>query len=210
MSFDLYQTRADLQAGWQTLHDVDKASRIAQILDAGMGGRTLARSLNVSEALVRHLAIANEARPEEKQLARQGRLSTNQLVKLVKVRRKQTADVQREAEAEKGAVAARRGAKVITSWLAGKLQSAYAEQVIDEARHRLAEAEAAGKLPKFRAPKGMKVSEIIRRLEPKPSADDVSFVDRYAHWLARWSFFAFPNAEVRDRALDHAWEVFIH
>ena len=83
MPFDLFQAVADLRSGWQTLHDIDKSTIVAATLAAGMRGRTLAKAVGCSEGSIRRLAIISTATAEEKDLARRGALSTNQLVKQV-------------------------------------------------------------------------------------------------------------------------------
>ena len=66
-------------------------------------------------------------------------------------------------------------------------------------------AEQCGTLPQGPPPPpGTPVEEIIRRCRPKPETEESSHVARYAHWLAVWAFYAFPDTLVRDRALNLA------
>jgi len=207
--FDLYKAVANLQNAWPDLHDVDRALRIKQILDIGMGGRTLARAIGCSEGLIRHLRIAADAAEEDLQQARAGTLSTCQLVKKVLSRRKEQEEIMRANLKAQAQLAAQQGAEKIFSWLGSELSSSYAEQTLDEANRMLANAEYAGKLPTNRVPVEMSVENIISYCRPKNLLDDSAAVDcdaeiplsRYARWLAHWAFYAFPEPEVRHEAL---------
>jgi hypothetical protein len=55
MMSDLFQAVADLQPGWTTLHAIDKADLIKDILAAGMKCRTLAQAVKCSESTIRKL-----------------------------------------------------------------------------------------------------------------------------------------------------------
>jgi hypothetical protein len=67
---------AALQSKWQNLPDVDRAEAIVPLLATGMSGRGLADALSCSEPLIRYLKPLTEALPEEKRLARLGKIST--------------------------------------------------------------------------------------------------------------------------------------
>lgn len=210
MPFDLFKARAELKANWENLHDVDKAERIAQILAAGMSGRTLARSLGHSEALIRYLKPLQFATSEEKQLASGGKLSTAELLRNVKTRGEAEARKKEQVRSAQQAYLARQAQEEIVNWLASVFAPGYAEQMIDEARSLLAEAEANGKLPKDKAPAGMSFSEIMSRCEPAPlTSDEVHPLTREAFWLALGCCYAFPDGEVRGRALNLAWSTFV-
>ncbi len=210
MPQDLFQSRAELEALWDTLPDVDKAARIAELIAFGMTGRTLAKSLHKSEGLIRHLRILNDALPREKQLAREGELSTRKLVRIVEARRRRKENHQKAIEADSRIVESLRASKEIVNWLGKSFLPAYAEQLIDEARRLLAAATETDTLPKDRAPDGMTITEIIDRCDSKvPRADDSLSLARSACWLALWTFFGYPDANVRDKALDLAWATMI-
>lgn len=205
MAFDLFQARADLQAGWQTLHDVDKAKLISQILDAGMSGRTLAKSLGKSEGLIRHLAIANDAPPADKRLALDHELSTAELVRRVRDRRDRDQRWAQELAAARNVKTIAQATDEIATWLLERLGRPYAEQVVEEARFLLANAEATGKFPKGKAPAGMTFAETMDRcLQSIKPSDDVDQISRYAYCLAVGCYYAFPDSNLRSRALDHA------
>jgi hypothetical protein len=52
----------------------------------------------------------------------------------------------------------------------------------------------------------MPVSKIIERCCPlEDTHDELSFAARYSYWLALWTYDAYPDTRVRDRALELAW-----
>ncbi len=198
---------AALQSKWQNLPDVDRAEAIVRILAAGMSGRGLANALNCSEALIRYLKPLTEALPEEKRLARLGKISTRKLKRRIAKRKTEKANKKEQAAEFACLEAAHRGADHILQWFnkEEKIAYPYAERIVLEARRKLREAERDG-LPKEKAPAGLAVSEIIRHCDRAVPAttDDVNFVERYANWLALWAYHAMPDARVREEALDIA------
>jgi hypothetical protein len=55
------------------------------------------------------------------------------------------------------------------------------------------------------APHDTPVSQIIERAKPPALTEDhIDIVAWFAQWLCKWSFFAFPDADMRDAALDLA------
>ncbi len=205
MAFDLFQARADLQAGWQTLHDVNKAELISNILDAGMSGRTLAKSLGKSEGLIRHLAIANDASATDKKLALDNKLSTAELVRRVRDRRDRDKQRAQELAAARSVKTIAQATDEIVTWLVERLSVPYAEQVVEEARRLLAGSEANGKVPKGKAPAGMSFAELMDLcLQSTKASDDVHQISRYAYCLAVGCYYAFADSNVRSQALDRA------
>lgn len=205
MPFDLFQAVDSLRRDWPTLHDVDRGEQIAQILSSGMSGRTLADAVRCDEKHIRHLATADRAVPDDKAAARAGQISTRELVRRVKARDQETQAAQRKTAAEKAVQAATRAGNRILRWLEEEqISSAYGEQIVDFARQQFMDAHSRGKLPKTRAPQGMSVDEIIHRCEVQRDLK-VMMVETYSKWLARWLFFALPDANGFLRALDVAW-----
>lgn len=66
-----------------------------------------------------------------------------------------------------------------------------------------------GSLPP-QVPEDPKLSseELIRKWRPIPTRPDggATSISWYHQWLFRWSFYAFPDSEIRDLALDLALE----
>ncbi len=208
MQTQVLEAVAALQSTWQNLPDVDRAEVIVHILAAGMSGRGLANALNCSEALIRHLKPLVEALPEEKRLARLGKISTRELKRRIAERKTEKANKKEQTAEFARLEAAHRGADHIQQWSnkEEKIAYPYAEQIVLEARRKLREAERDGKLPKEKAPAGVPVPEIIRRCDRAVPAttDDVNFIERYANWLVLWAYHVMPDARVRDEALDIA------
>lgn len=200
----------DLKAKWADLKDVDRASAVHDLHGQGVSFRKLAQQLPCSATQLRNLDKAARASPEDIALARKGEISTRKLVKRSIAAEKLRAAQQQEALAQKKMKAARKAAKMIWDWLEERqLFVTQSEVVIDEARRILAVGTANGNLPKVTAPKGMPLAEIIECTRPKPAKSDpepleVDSIGWYAEWLARWVFFGFPDAEIRDRALNIA------
>jgi len=95
-----------------------------------------------------------------------------------------------------------------TGWCRNFKIISVAEQTLDDANHIFVDAEHDGKLPPDKAPEGMSVEDIIVRCRPKNLCDDTGDVydgqiprERYALWLYRWAYYAFPDTELRHEAL---------
>lgn len=199
---------AALQSKWQNLPDVDRAEAIVPILAAGMSGRGLADALSCSEPLIRYLKPLTEALPEEKRLARLGKISTRELKRRIAKRKTEKANKKEQAAEFACLEAAHRGANDILQWFNKEEKIAYphAEQIVIEARRMLREAEMNGRLPKGKAPAGLAVSDIIHRcdLGIPPCSDACNFVARYGFLLAVWTYYVMPDGRVREKALDIA------
>jgi DNA-binding transcriptional MerR regulator len=202
-----------LPSNWSTMTDVDRAEAVKRLLGVGMSGREIAKALKCSESLIRHLKPLSEALPEEKDLARLGKVSTRELRRRIAERKAEKAHKQEQADEQARLEAARQGATHILEWFNKEEKIAYphAEQIVLEARRKLREAERDGTLPKGKAPAGLPVSEIIRRCNRAlpPSTDDVIFVERYANWLARWTYCVMPDSRIWEKALDIALNEFM-
>ena len=203
---------SELQAQWANLCDLDRARAVKAINRAGMALRAIASQLNCSDGLLRHLLIALEAPIEDLVLARQGKISTNELVRRAKAAGRKREARHREEVALERERAARQAARKISDWLAAhNLQGPWGERVIEDVRWEYAGRERNGSLPP--CPTGFEISfkELVDRCEPKwPMDDNVDFLNWFHEWLCRWTFFAFPDPYVRDTALDIALETESH
>jgi len=195
---------ADLQSQWYTLHDLDRASAVFTIHQAGTSLRELAKALNCSASLLRHLLETLQAPHVDRLLARQYNISTNELVRRARAAGMRRSNMHREAREFERKQAARQGCSIICNWLTDEgIAKSYGEQIVDEARRLFAQAEQTGKFPKDAAPLDMPTEQIIQRCRPAElKSDSMSFIARYAWWLARWSFYAMTDVSVRDRALE--------
>jgi integrase len=75
---------ADLQAKWHILHDLDRGRAVYAIQQDGTSIREIARTINCGESLLRRLLLAIQAPVEDRSLARQGKITTNELVRRAK------------------------------------------------------------------------------------------------------------------------------
>jgi transposase-like protein len=197
---------ADLQINWDQFNDVDRARAVHQFHQSGVSLRELAKALNCSASLLRQLDQAPQAPPLDQMLARRGEISTRELVRRSRAAKLQCAAKERQADERKRMQAAQQGSKTICDWLEEeKLWPSHGEAIVDETRMILFQAEQHGTLPQGPPPPpGTPVKEIIRRCRPKPETVESSDVARYAHWLAVWAYYSFPDTMVRDRALNLA------
>jgi hypothetical protein len=194
---------SDLQAKWSKLPNLDRALAVHAIHKAGTSFRELAKALDCSESLLRHLDQAAQAPRVDLLLARKGTVSIRELVRRSKAASlKRSASQRGELEAKRAKEAAT-GCRLICKWLEEEgLKKGYGEAIILEARRMLAEADHKVKFPKHPAPPGIKPAEIIRLAAPSQALrDTLDLTTLYAAWLARWACYAFPDVWVRDQAL---------
>jgi hypothetical protein len=185
-----------LKQNWKQLSDLDRARAVLEIKTAGVSGRSLAPILSQRESSLRRLLTALEAPPQDLALARDGKISTNELVRRAQAAKSQRAQQLLQREAEKGA-------DLISSWLrTTNLHGPSCEMILNEVRREL--AERTDTLPSRPASIGLPVDEILRRSKPPAFNDDIDITAWYAQWLFRWSFYAFPNYETQSEALDIA------
>ena len=208
LNADTASAVADLQQKWSTLQDVDRARAVHAIHQAGTSLRQLAKELNCSPTHVRNLNQAAQAPQLHHDLARQGKISTRELVRRSKAVATLRARKDRETVERECVNAAQDGGRLICDWLEKEgMQGCYGEQIVDEARRLVAKAEHDGELPPHKVPQGTPVAEIIQRSRPLVSInDDISSVGWYAAWLARWAYFAMPDSSIRHKALNIALE----
>lgn len=132
----------DLQSKWDTLCDLDRAWAVRAVHQTGTSLRELAKALKRSPSLLRHLIEALGAPPEDQFLARQGKLSTNQLVRRARAAGIGRAAKQREALELERTQASLKGCRAICDWLEHEeISGQFGAQIINEARRTLSIAE---------------------------------------------------------------------
>jgi hypothetical protein len=196
-----------LKNEWPRLHDVDRARAIFRISKSGLSIRQIAVHLECSESSLRRLLKTLKAPAADQDLARQGKISTNELV-----RRAKTAEIQRIAkQQEKLALQrdrdAQKAANTICDWLAQiDLYGPACEMIVDEVRRKLHTTPISHKPFRLESPK-TPVSEIIARTKPPADTNgDFDTVGWHSEWLRTWVFHAFPDQDIRDTALDISLE----
>jgi hypothetical protein len=199
---------AKLQSEWHSLPDLDRARAIYAVQQSGVSTREIALQLNVSESLLRHLLQALQAPPEDRCLAHQGKISTNELVRRAKAAGTRRTGMHREALELERAQASQKGCRSICDWLAAEeISGPSGVQIVGEARRQLATAEETNQLPRDAAPPGMPTAMIIQRCRPAElETDAISFVTRFAHWLSLWAAYSMIDSWVRYKAIELALE----
>ncbi|MGA2851231.1 MAG: hypothetical protein ABSE46_19690 [Terracidiphilus sp.] len=205
---DVQASISDLQSKWDDLSDLERGRAIQAIHRAGASLRQLAKAVNRSLTLIRHLHQAAQAPAGAQYLARQGNVSTRELVRRAKAAGIREDARHREAIEMGRTNAARASSKKICDWLASeKIPGSCGEQIVAEARRQIALTELKRKLPTHPAPPGMAVDQIIQRCKPPdPSLDEFTSIAWFGTWLALWTFYAFTDSQVRDAAIDLALE----
>lgn len=200
-------TVEDLRAQWTTLHDLDKAESIKRIQKGGTSIRSLAKELGLStESHLRYLLTAAKAPMPDRILARQGKISTRELVERSKRAAKAEAEKKRVSEQEKRVKESKIWSTRICRWLQEQdLAWAHQENVIEETQRELMLADISGDLPKTKVPKGVKLETIIDRTRPTESRWEQALrIYFFISWLAHWTLFAIPDQIVRDTAIADA------
>ncbi len=193
---------AQLQSDWFRFSDLERAGAVLAIHRSGISTRKIAAQLQLSESLLRHLLQALRAPACDQALARRGEISTNELARRAKAamrpakhHEKITIDRDRET---------RLAADLISGWLLQtQLFEPARKMIVDEVHRKFRMMKEAGLRPSAVAPPGTHVFRMIE--STRPALDDrLDIVAWFAQWLCRWSFFAFPDEEIRDTALDLA------
>ena len=134
-----------------------------------------------------------------------GKISTNELARRAKaaghrsVKRHETLTIDRDREV-------RKAADLICDWvLQTTLFGPARKMIVEEVRRKFRNMKEAGLHPSAAAPHDTPVSKIIERTEPALD-DRIDITAWFAQWLCKWCFFAFPDQEIRDDALDLAFQ----
>jgi hypothetical protein len=196
---------AKLQTDWFKFSDLERATAVLGIKQTGISIRSIAAQLHFSEALLRHLLKALLAPACDQDLARQGKISTNELARRAKaflrpVKHDETLTIDRDREI-------RIAADLIYNWLPhAQLFGPDLEMIVKEVQRKFLIMKEAGLHPSAVAPPGTPVSRIIERTKPPALTNDSIDIAWFARWLCKWSLNAFPNEDVRDSGLSLALE----
>src|ERR1035438_4893064 len=136
---------ADLRTRWFTLVDLDRAQEIELIRRLGVSLCELAAVLNCSPSLLAHLLQAAQASIEDRELARQGVLSTRALVQRAKAHGARSTAMNHEEIAFARERTALQESKSILNWIEEQqVTSADQGRLIENARLHLSYLERAG------------------------------------------------------------------
>lgn len=170
----------NLQSQWHALDDLDRAKAVNAIKQSGISTRKIAEFLGFSESHLRRLLQALQAPPEDRSLARQGKLSTNELVRRSKAAEIRRATEQRQALELDRNRASIQGCRAICDWIGTEeLSGPAGAQIVGEARCRPAE----------------------------PYADASSYIAWFARWLSLWAAYSMTDSLVRYKAIELALEI---
>jgi len=199
---------SDLSSKWETLHDLDRALAVRAIHRACTSLRALAKELPCSPTLLRHLLKALQAPPEDQLLARQGKITINELVRRAKGARTPLAVKPREDLEHNRTQASLAGCQDICDWLRSEdISRPCGISILTEARSALAGAEKRKLRPRDAAPQGTPVAEIIQKCRPlEPMSDEHIYVVWFARWLSLWTAYSIPDSGVRSKAFEMALE----
>jgi hypothetical protein len=197
---------AQLQSDWFKFSDLDRAFAIRAIKQTGISVRKIAAQLHLSESLLRHLLQALLAPTCDQDLARRGKISTNELVRRAKAalrpaKHHEMLAIDRDRDI-------RLASDLICDWLLQtELFGPSREDIVREVQRKFRLMKEASRHPTAAVPSGTLVSQIIKRTQPPALTDDsIDIVAWYAQWLRKWSLNAFPNENVRDSSLSLALE----
>ena len=198
---------AALQKNWKQMKDVDRARAVRKIHQDGTSLRALAKDLNCSPTLLRHLNLAALSPTPDQHDARRGKISTRELARRGTAEQLRNKKKEQETTGRAQSQEVDRIANATCEWrVSERLFPCDGEQIIDEARSLLASAEETNQLPRQDPPPpGTPLQTSIDRLRPPRPADDGTVpVAWYAEWLVRWVFFALPDSITRHQALSRA------
>jgi hypothetical protein len=202
-------TVEQLQFDWSQLCDVDRALAVRAINQSGLSIRGIARLLQRSESSLRNLLSALDAPPADLAAARQGTISTSELVRRAKAERQRREKKAQQAAEREGERQANEGAKLICDWLEkNRVSGPDGERIINQVRDKFIQASRTGTPPpKINIPAGRSQAELIELCRPKrPIPNDVENINWYVEWLTWWVLYVFADPNVRDQALDIALE----
>jgi transposase-like protein len=144
---------AQLQSDWFRFSDLDRASAVLAITQSGISIRKVAAQLHLSESLLRHLLQALQAPACDRDLARQGKMSTNELVRRGKAAGHRRSPHHRETSALDRDRETRIATDLICNWLlTTQLYGPAREAIVKEVRHKFLGMTQAGLHPSVTAP----------------------------------------------------------
>jgi len=198
-------TVEDLKARWTSLHELDRAESIRLIHENGHSLRSIARDVGCcAETTIRNLFYASKAPLSDRRLVRRGEISLRELARRSKIASQAKAEKIKASEEKLRAKEASLWSTEVCRWLQEQnLAWAHQEQIIEETRREMFEADLARTVPNSEVPRGMALNVIIELT--RPSETGWSFwIYMYISWLAHWTLAAIPDRIVQDAALADA------
>jgi hypothetical protein len=204
----LDSTIEQLKCDWNQLSDPQRARNIAWIKKRfGLSTRGVAKRLGRNESSVRRALKVLLAPAQDLVLAREGKITTNELLRRAKAAAQLRDQQQRKAAQQDRERQGAEGADLIYRWfIETGFNAASCWSILEDVRLKFTLKEQDGSLPMHPKPVEVPVAEIIRKTEPPPRSGEIALEGWYAGWLFSWTYWAFPDREVRWTALDTVLE----
>jgi hypothetical protein len=172
-----------------------------------MSFNKIAKVIPCSPSLLLHLNAALGAPKADLLLAREGKLTTNELVRRAIAEKARQEAKRTEALEQKRTRESIAGSKAICEWLKREgCHGPMGESIILQAQRFLADGEQTGELPKGVMPVNMPTLELIKRMRPPDQeTDEVHLLGWFGFWLAKWAYYLMPDSMVRYRAIELAY-----
>lgn len=203
---DLSLAIPHLKSRWMQLPGADRARAVAAIRRTGVSIRQIARDLGVSESNLRHLLKTLNASTDDQDLARQGKISTNELVRRGQTAKARPEEPPPEVVKTQRAVSDREGADLICNWILQEdTYRLNRKLIIEGVTDKLGRFQWAGWRPPVFKRRGLTHAQIIELSRPvDKTMRDLPIEAFYEKWLLIWACAAIPDFEVRDAALKQA------
>jgi hypothetical protein len=174
----------------------------------GVSVRKIALHLGIAESNLRRLLETLQAPREDRLLARQGKITTNELVRRAKAAVASRESINRETLERQRTQASITGCNEIYRWLRSQnAPSNDGKLIVGKAQEILTQAEQTGRFPPGDVPSDMPAAEIIQRSRPDQSeAWKVGPAAWFAFWLAEWVYRSMQDEPVRYKAVELALE----
>jgi len=200
-------TIEQLRSEWINLHDLDRAKAVRAIHKDGTSIRQIANQLHKPDSGLRRLLDALDAPVEDRLLARNGQITTSELVRRSRAAgRARAAKNNEELKLERGRQTLH-AADLICKWLVEtQMYGPDCKQALDDVKRKLQGIIPAELLPTIQASPDTPIDQIIEQTKPPAFKEEYKFdiAGWFTEWLYNWTFYAFHDVGVRDNALDLA------
>jgi hypothetical protein len=196
---------ASLHADWPILSDLEKCTRLKDLIHHGYSRRSLARAVGVSEGLIRELVKLAELNVEEREALAAGAQSRRQVLKRIQQRKVAEALGKLKLDREEFQRQVLLNAEAFECWIKDlDIAGGYLERLMNEfitgpygIRHRefANQASKVCEIPLQKDPR-----QIIEDCTPEGGnpASGPEFLNRCFIWYARWAERSMPSAKLRD------------
>jgi hypothetical protein len=196
------------QATFSGLEPIDRSKLLNRGRSLGLSNRSMAKAIGVSEGTVRNYLLLLKLPLQERQALTSDKTYRRALRRIGEI--KELDNRAKEAtEARIVEEIAAKGFKVIKSlFLEIRLASAFAEQVLEEAKFRIWAAEDTGALKSSETHWAKEYKDIIVQEKPEnlSTLEGVDYLNAVIVWFCRWMTRVMPNSRSRSATIDLALE----